>query len=80
MRNLELSTDNTSAGEQNSSNGRDNGQDSLDPGFDYESKLWGAHQVEAKPSYLGALRLEYALQDLNPINGKVLEIGCEFIW
>ena len=52
------------------------GEESLDRDFDYESKLWGAHQVEAKPSYLGALRLEYALRDLESIRGKVLEIGC----
>lgn len=44
--------------------------------FDYEMKLWAAHEVEAKPTYLGALRLEYALRDLASIHGKVLEIGC----
>lgn len=44
--------------------------------FDYDTKLWGAHEVEAKPTYLGALRLEYALRDLASIHGKVLEIGC----
>ena len=44
--------------------------------FDYDSKLWGAHKVEAKPSYLGALRLEYALRDLAPLSGQVLEVGC----
>ncbi len=26
-------------------------------GFDYESKLWGAHEVRVSPTYLGALRL-----------------------
>lgn len=44
--------------------------------FDYESKLWGAHEVRLQPTYLGALRLKYALDDLRLVQGKVLEVGC----
>ena len=76
MRDLEPLTGNASSGEQIAPYRRDDGHEPRDRGFDYESKLWGAHQVEAKPSYLAALRLEYALRDLDPISGKVLEIGC----
>ena len=76
MRDIEISAKGAPSEKQIASNGRDHGHEPPDDGFDYESKLWGAHQVEAKPSYLGALRLEYALRDLNPISGKVLEIGC----
>lgn len=45
-------------------------------GFDYEAKTWGGHEVRLSPSYLGALRLEYCLQDLVGLQGKVLEVGC----
>jgi SAM-dependent methyltransferase len=44
--------------------------------FDYESKLWGGHEVKVKPTYLGALRLRYCLEDLKNIKGKILEVGC----
>jgi SAM-dependent methyltransferase len=44
--------------------------------FDYESKLWGAHEVKPSPTYLGGLRLRYCLEDLSDVRGKVLEIGC----
>ena len=44
--------------------------------FDYESKVWGAHEVGTSPRYLGALRLHYCLADLNKVQGRVLEIGC----
>lgn len=44
--------------------------------FDYESKLWGAHEVKPSPTYLGGLRLRYCLEDLSNVSGKVLEIGC----
>ena len=76
MRDIEISAKGSPSQKQIASNSRDHGHKPLDHGFDYESKLWGAHQVEANPSYLGALRLEYALRDLNPLSGKVLEIGC----
>lgn len=44
--------------------------------FDYESKLWGAHEVRSTPTHLGALRLRYCLDDLKDVTGKVLEVGC----
>ena len=44
--------------------------------FDYESKLWGAHEVKPCPTFLGGLRLRYCLEDLRDVRGKVLEIGC----
>jgi SAM-dependent methyltransferase len=44
--------------------------------FDYESKLWGAHEVKPCPTFLGGLRLRYCLEDLKDVRGKVLEIGC----
>jgi SAM-dependent methyltransferase len=44
--------------------------------FDYEEKVWGAHEVRLSPRYLGALRLEYCLKDLLGVQGRVLEVGC----
>ena len=44
--------------------------------FDYESKVWGSHDVKVEPTYLGALRLQYCLEDLRTVQGKVLEVGC----
>ena len=44
--------------------------------FDYESKTWGGHRVEQSPTYLGALRLGYCLEDLKRVQRKVLEVGC----
>ena len=44
--------------------------------IDYEHKLWGAHEVEPTPKYLGGLKLKYCLEDLEGVTGKVLEIGC----
>ena len=44
--------------------------------FDYESKLWGAHEVKPSPMFLGGLRLRYCLDDLAHVQGRVLEIGC----
>ena len=46
------------------------------PEIDYEQKLWGAHEVEPTPKYLGGLKLKYCLEDLDSVNGKILEIGC----
>lgn len=47
-----------------------------DASLDYERKLWGAHEVEPSPRFLGGLRLRYCLDDLIYINGRVLEVGC----
>lgn len=44
--------------------------------FDYEEKVWGAHEVRISPTYLGALRLEYCLKDLQGVQGRLLEVGC----
>ena len=44
--------------------------------FDYESKTWGAHEVRLAPTFLGAMRLKYCLEDLQDVSGKVLEVGC----
>lgn len=44
--------------------------------FDYESKVWGGHEVMVTPTYLGALRLRYCLEDLRGSYGRVLEVGC----
>lgn len=45
-------------------------------GFDYEAKVWGAPQVRLAPTYMQALKLRYCLQDLKPLSGRVLDIGC----
>lgn len=44
--------------------------------FDYESKVWGAPEVRLSPTYIQALKLRYCLADLDPIQGRVLDIGC----
>lgn len=46
------------------------------PPLDYEHKLWGMHEVEPSPRFLGGLRLRYCLEDLAGITGRVLEVGC----
>jgi len=46
------------------------------PGFDYETKLWGAPQVRLAPTYMQALKLRYCLDDLRALSGRVLDIGC----
>lgn len=76
MRDYKPSIDVASLDEQNSSYRKDHGYEPMDPGFDYETKMWGGHEVRLSPTYLGALRLEYCLQDLIGVKGKVLEVGC----
>jgi len=44
--------------------------------FDYEAKTWGGHDVKLSPTYLGALRLRYCLEDLKGVRGRVVEVGC----
>ena len=46
------------------------------PPFDYESKVWGGAEVSLRPTSLGALRLRYCLEDLGPVRGVVVELGC----
>lgn len=45
--------------------------------FNYETKSWGANEVDLSPWFLGATRLKYCLTALKEIpQGKVLEVGC----
>ena len=44
--------------------------------FDYESKMWGSGKVKTSPFCFGASQLEFALEDLVNIQGRVLEVGC----
>ena len=44
--------------------------------FNYEGKVWGAPQVRLAPTYMQALKLRYYLEDLKPVSGRVLDIGC----
>jgi SAM-dependent methyltransferase len=72
----DLSTQVALSRDQISTHSRDQSGDSDGGGFDYETKLWGGHRVELSPTYLGALRLRYCLEDLSDVSGMVLEIGC----
>ncbi len=47
-----------------------------DRAFDYERKVWGAHELTTRPTDLGALRLVHCLTALRDARGPVLEIGC----
>lgn len=44
--------------------------------YDYEAMVWGLNEVRTDARYLGALRLRYALAELDGVSGKVLEVGC----
>jgi SAM-dependent methyltransferase len=44
--------------------------------FDYEAKRWGGASVYARPWYIQGLKLRYLLEDLAPIRGSCLDIGC----
>lgn len=44
--------------------------------FSYESKTWGAAQLEPRPWFMNGLKLRYLLDDLRPVHGKVLDVGC----
>jgi len=44
--------------------------------FDYEAKRWGATPVRPKPWYMNGLKLRYLLEDLTPVRGRVLDVGC----
>jgi SAM-dependent methyltransferase len=44
--------------------------------FDYESKRWGASALRPRPWYMNGLKLRYLLQDLAPVHGIVLDVGC----
>ncbi|HKW59576.1 MAG TPA: class I SAM-dependent methyltransferase [Candidatus Dormibacteraeota bacterium] len=44
--------------------------------FDYESKRWGATALRPRPWYMNGLKLRYLLEDLVPVRGRVLDVGC----
>ena len=44
--------------------------------FDYESKRWGAAELKPRPWFMNGLKLRYLLDDLAPVRGRVLDIGC----
>jgi SAM-dependent methyltransferase len=44
--------------------------------FDYESKRWGAAPLRPRPWYMNGLKLRYLLEDLAPVHGRVLDVGC----
>ena len=44
--------------------------------FDYEAKRWGAARLEPKARYMNGLKLRYLLADLEPVHGRVLDVGC----
>ncbi|HET7379929.1 MAG TPA: class I SAM-dependent methyltransferase [Gaiellales bacterium] len=44
--------------------------------FDYESKQWGAARLAARPRFMNGLKLRYLLEDLAPVHGRVLDVGC----
>src|SRR2546428_12024031 len=44
--------------------------------FDYEAKRWGAGPLRPKPWFMNGLKLRYLLEDLGPVRGRVLDVGC----
>jgi SAM-dependent methyltransferase len=44
--------------------------------FDYEAKRWGAAPLRPLPWYMNGLKLRYLLEDLAPVRGRVLDVGC----
>ena len=44
--------------------------------FDYEAKSWGAASLRPRPWYMNGLKLRYLLEDLAPVHGRVLDVGC----
>jgi SAM-dependent methyltransferase len=44
--------------------------------FDYEAKRWGAASLRPRPWYMNGLKLRYLLEDLAPVHGRVLDVGC----
>ena len=44
--------------------------------FDYDAKVWGGPKVRLGPTYMQGLKLRYCLEDLEPISGRLLDIGC----
>ena len=48
----------------------------LAPPFDYEAKRWGSAPLRPRPWFMNGLKLRYLLADLEPVRGKVLDVGC----
>ena len=44
--------------------------------FDYEAKRWGAARLRPRPWFMNGLKLRYLLEDLAPVKGRVLDVGC----
>jgi len=44
--------------------------------FDYEGKRWGAAPLAPRPRFMNGLKLRYLLEDLAPVRGRVLDVGC----
>ncbi len=44
--------------------------------FDYEAKRWGTARLEPRPWFMNGLKLRYLLSDLEPVHGRVLDVGC----
>ena len=44
--------------------------------FDYEAKRWGAAPLRPRPWFMNGLKLRYLLDDLAPVTGRVLDVGC----
>ena len=44
--------------------------------FNYQKKIWGSTEIKLTPTYLGYLRLKYALEDFKGVSGRVLDAGC----
>ena len=44
--------------------------------FDYEAKRWGAAELRPRPWFMNGLKLRYLLEDLSPVQGRVLDVGC----
>jgi len=76
MSEIQLPSSNGSAQDPISFQARAVGNETTGCEFDYESKVWGGHEVKISPTYLGALRLRYCIEDLKGVNGSVLEVGC----
>jgi SAM-dependent methyltransferase len=44
--------------------------------FDYEAKNWCAAPLRPRPWFMNGLKLRYLLADLEPVRGRVLDLGC----
>ena len=44
--------------------------------FDYEAKRWGSAFLRPRPWFMNGLKLRYLLDDLKPVHGRVLDVGC----